>query len=102
MKIDDSLKIKSSLSGNQEAKSNKPSNAPVKAESNSEDKVTLSSRSSVLQELESKVMADEAFDVNKVQEIKAAILNGQFKIDTNKVANGLINSVKELLSAQNK
>jgi len=37
------------------------------------------------------------FDAKKVDEIKAAISGGQFKVDTEKVADGLIRTVSELL-----
>lgn len=36
------------------------------------------------------------FDAKKVAEIKAAIADGSFKVDASKVADGLIDSVKEL------
>ena len=41
-----------------------------------------------------------AYDAEKVEAIKSAIANGQFKVDSEKVADGLINSVKDLLSTQ--
>lgn len=103
MKIDDSLKVKSGLaSASTETKANKGSGQAVAVEKSSEDKVTISSRSSELQSLSASVALGEAFDVKKVEEIKAAILDGQFTIDSNKVADGLINSVKDMLNAQKK
>lgn len=40
------------------------------------------------------------FDAGKVEEIKAAIAGGQFQVDAAKVANGLIESVRDLISAR--
>ena len=37
------------------------------------------------------------FDAAKVDEIKAAIANGSFRVDAGKIADGLIDSVKELI-----
>ncbi|VVE70598.1 flagellar biosynthesis anti-sigma factor FlgM [Pandoraea captiosa] len=41
-------------------------------------------------------------DVAKVASIKAAIANGQLVIDTSKIADGLIATARDLLSAQSK
>ncbi|MDR0933932.1 MAG: flagellar biosynthesis anti-sigma factor FlgM [Burkholderiaceae bacterium] len=55
--------------------------------------VSLSSQLSVME-----LAGDtEAFDVQKVDEIKAAIAGGQFHIDTGKVADGLIKTASELI-----
>ncbi len=99
MKIDDALKVTPGLAtGNNEAKTVKSGESAKVG--NSSEKVTLSSRSSELQTLESKTVAEDAFDAQKVEAIKAAIMNGEFKIDSGKVADGLINTVKDLLSNQ--
>ena len=39
----------------------------------------------------------EVFDTRKVEEIKSAISEGKFSIDTGKVADGLIDTVRNLL-----
>ncbi|VVE41806.1 flagellar biosynthesis anti-sigma factor FlgM [Pandoraea capi] len=41
-------------------------------------------------------------DVAKVEAIKAAIANGQLAIDTSRIADGLIATARDLLSAQSK
>ena len=66
----------------------------------STESVTLSTLSSQLQSLEAKVANTEVFDAEKVDAIKSAISSGQFKVDSDKVADGLISSVKDLLNSQ--
>lgn len=58
--------------------------------------------SAQLQSLEAKVAADNVYDAKKVEAIKLAIKNGEFNVDTEKVADGLINAVKDLLHANQK
>ncbi|MDP2247772.1 MAG: flagellar biosynthesis anti-sigma factor FlgM [Nitrosomonadales bacterium] len=103
MKIDDALKVNPGLAtGNTAAKSSEAPKAEQGAGKDGGEKVTLSSRSSQLQSLETKTVAEEAYDAAKVEAIKAAIMDGQFKIDSGKVADGLINTVKDLLAGPNK
>lgn len=63
--------------------------------STASDSVTLSSTSVQLQSDSS-----EVYDTQKVEEIKAAIARGDFSVDTGKVADGLMQSVKDLLQAK--
>lgn len=65
------------------------------------EKVTLSPLSEQLKSLESSIATDEVFDAEKVEAIKSAIAGGQFKVDSEKVADGLIQTVKDLLSTKN-
>ncbi|HSH71435.1 MAG TPA: flagellar biosynthesis anti-sigma factor FlgM [Methylophilaceae bacterium] len=62
------------------------------------ENVTLSPMAAQLQSLEAKVAADNVFDIEKVDAIKSAIASGQFKVDSEKVADGLIETVKDLLT----
>lgn len=101
MKINDPIKKSIGL------ETEKPGNANVgkKAEKSfsamsAKESVTLSPLSAQLQSLEANVAASEAFDAEKVEAIKSAIASGQFKIDSGKVADGLIATVKDLLNSQ--
>ena len=59
-----------------------------------EQSMPLSSQSQAL----SSVSGDSAvFDVSRVQEIKDAIASGRFQVDAGKVADGLIDTVKDLI-----
>lgn len=40
------------------------------------------------------------FDAKKVEEIKAAIAEGRFKVDPEKVANGLLDTVSDLIHSR--
>lgn len=59
----------------------------------------VASSSPQLQALQSSIASTSTFDVQKVESIKQAIANGQFSVDTGKVAAGLITSVQGLLQA---
>ena len=62
--------------------------------------VQLSSLSSSLQQAEAAVSATPVVDQSRVDEIKAAMAEGRFKVDAEKVADGLIESVRQMLQAQ--
>ncbi len=78
-------------------KSNKGVSGAAASTPTSDDSVTLSPLAQQLQSLQSKMGTDSVFDADKVNEIKNAIMRGDFKIDTEKVADGLIQSVKDIL-----
>ncbi len=104
MKIDDTLpRIANTVtSAIDKGGRNKPESAPAALSSAPAAKsgnVTLSPMSSQLQSLEAKIATDNVFDAQRVDSIKAAISNGTFKIDASKVADGLINTAKDLVSA---
>ncbi|GIZ52661.1 flagellar biosynthesis anti-sigma factor FlgM [Noviherbaspirillum aridicola] len=44
--------------------------------------------------------AGGVFDSQKVEEIKAAIANGTFRVDPEKVANGLLDTVSDLIKTR--
>lgn len=100
MKINDSIKQPVDLAteklGAKPGKKTEQTNTSAAAT----ESVTLSTLSSQLKSLEAKVAGAEVFDVEKVDAIKSAISSGQFKVDSDKVADGLISSVKDLLNTQ--
>jgi negative regulator of flagellin synthesis FlgM len=65
--------------------------------SKSTENVTLSPISVQLQSIASEVSAGGVFDAEKVNAIKSAIESGQFKVNSEKVADGLMDTVKDLL-----
>lgn len=66
----------------------------------SAENVTLSPLSAKLQSLEARVAASSVFDAEKVEAIKSAIAKGQFQVSSEKVANGLVETVKDLLTSR--
>ncbi|MDX9884915.1 flagellar biosynthesis anti-sigma factor FlgM [Thauera sp.] len=82
-----------------EARPRNPAN-PASTVASGADKVQLSSLSSSLQKAESAIAQAPVVDTQRVAEIKQAIANGEFKIDAGRIADGLINSVREMLAGQ--
>lgn len=72
------------------------SDRPAKAgkKSSESDQVQLSPQ---YQALAGKVAASDSFDTAKVEQIKAAIASGQFQVNADKIADGLISTVRDLL-----
>lgn len=94
MKIDDVAKKAPGLGtiANQ-TKANRSTEKAGVAKS-STDTVSLSSQS---QALSGASTDNSVFDVSRVQEIKDAIASGQFQVNARKVADGLIDTVKDLI-----
>lgn len=61
--------------------------------------VTLSPQATQLKQLESQLAAIPVVDRARVDSIKEAIASGQYTIDTGNIAEGLLDSVKEMLHA---
>jgi negative regulator of flagellin synthesis FlgM len=58
------------------------------------DQVQLSAQ---LQDIEKKLAQGEVFDAGRVEEIKQAISEGRFVVNPEKVADGLLETVRDLL-----
>lgn len=102
MKINEALKSVGGLGKEKletsEKKSAKASAANAQTEAKSGESVTLSPLAEKIKTLETKVAAENVFDSSKVDSIKSAIASGTFKVDTEKVADGLMQTVKDLIS----
>ena len=105
MKINDPIKNSLGLSVDkastgklESATANKTAKSQVDADAS--ENVTLSPLSAQLKSLEAKIATTNVFDTEKVDAIKSAIASGQFKVDSEKVADGLIATVRDLLTTQ--
>jgi negative regulator of flagellin synthesis FlgM len=102
VKITDSVKGTPGLPvGQTQTQANSARNAEKAATSAtvpaSTDSVRLSSQ---LQSLEGKIASSSVFDTKKVERIKLAIADGQFQVNSEKVADGLLETVKDLLHSR--
>jgi negative regulator of flagellin synthesis FlgM len=70
------------------------------ATSPADTEVSLSPLSSKLQEIQANV-SDAPVDVQRIAEIKQAIAEGRFQVNPERIADGLLNSVRDML-AKNK
>ena len=95
MKIDDSVKKTSSLGvGATQTRATGKSAEKAGVSKPSSDNVHLSTQ---LQALDGLVANSSVFDANKVEEIKAAIADGRFQVNAERVADGLMDTVKDLI-----
>jgi negative regulator of flagellin synthesis FlgM len=98
VKITSSLPAVGNASGNGSVRGpNSTAKSEKAAGTGSGERVDISSLSARLQE----VGAGEApVDAQKVAEIKQAIAEGRFQINPERIADGLLNSVREMLTAK--
>jgi negative regulator of flagellin synthesis FlgM len=97
VKIDDSIKKAPGLGvGTTQTRSNKSTEKAGTSQPAS-DNVRLSPQ---VQALAGQVASAGVFDSSKVEEIKAAIAGGQFQVDPEKVANGLLDTVNDLIRSR--
>lgn len=96
MKIDTITGSTSSVSGDTKAR---PSRAATSSlSSGAGTKVEISSFSEHLQQAEKLISQTPVVNSERVSEIKQAISEGQFQVDPEKIADGLINSVRQMLA----
>jgi negative regulator of flagellin synthesis FlgM len=77
-------------------------NRPAQSQANTragtpQTNVTLSPRAAELKQLETRLAAIPVVDRARVDDIKAAIASGQYAINTDNIAESLLDSVKEML-----
>lgn len=82
-----------------EAKPRSPANATARTEA-AADKVELSPLSAMLKKAEGAMASTPVVDQQRVAEIRQAIAEGRFTVDTGRVADGLIASVREMLGSR--
>lgn len=71
----------------------------VKHDATSSDaQVDLSSLSATLQEMGAAAATGPVVDAERVAEIKQAIAEGRFKIDPERIADGVLSSVRQMLA----
>ncbi len=100
MKINDAIKQPIDLAVDKSNVSSNKKAAQSGATPAASENVTLSTMASQMKALEAKVANTEVFDAQKVDAIKSAIASGQFSVDSEKIADGLVASVKDFLSTQ--
>lgn len=61
--------------------------------------VSLGSKSSQLRGIEANIASSPMVDSKKIAEIKLAISEGRFQINSSAIADGLINNVRDIISA---
>ena len=64
------------------------------------DSVQLSPLATLMKKAESAISSSPEIDQKRVDEIRQAITEGRFKIDSSRIADGLINSVRDMLESR--
>jgi negative regulator of flagellin synthesis FlgM len=99
VKIDNSVKSVGGLpTGDAHARQAKDQPAAPPAAAGAH--VELSSLASRLQEMQATLANVPVTDAGRVAEIKQAISEGRFQVDAGKVADGLIESVRQMLASR--
>lgn len=100
MKIDNSV---GSVGGLPSGESRpRPGKSSTPATTAAGEKVELSSLSAHMQEIEAALANVPVADASRIAEIKQAMAEGRFKVDASKVADGLIESVRQMIASQSR
>jgi len=99
VKIDDTLNKAASLPSQQPVRTEKAPERAVATPAPSIN-VQISPLSTQLQALQSTQASNGVFEAKKVEEIKLAISEGRFQVNSEKVADGLLETVKDLLNSR--
>lgn len=75
----------------------KTANQAIKTTPSATDEVDISSLSARLQEA-SAAMTEPTIDTTRIAEIKQAITEGRFQVNPERIADGLLESVRQMLS----
>lgn len=100
MKIDNSVKSLGGIASGARKDSAKAPAAAPQPSAGQGSAVALSPLSARLQEIESSLASSPVADSERVNSIREAISAGTFKIDASKIADGLIDSVRQMLASQ--
>jgi len=100
VKINNSIGKPAGVAVTQDVQGSKPAGPVSAAPKPAGDRVAITSLSSQLQALESRLSDVAVVDVARVDAIKQAISEGRFKVDSEVVADRLITTVKEYLLSQ--
>ncbi|CDG81872.1 flagellar biosynthesis anti-sigma factor FlgM [Janthinobacterium agaricidamnosum] len=100
MKITDTIKSNPGLPVAQPSTSGARGADKASVNPSSSDSVRLSQQGQAL--AASGVNGSAVFDTKKVERIKLAIADGQFQVNSEKVADGLLDTVKDLLHSRNR
>lgn len=98
MKIEGSIKAASSMLANETRP--KAQETSTRQAAPADAKVEISSLSSSLGKAEAAIAATPTVDRARVAELRQAIAEGRFKMDANRIADGLLASVREMLEAK--
>lgn len=103
MKIDGNLRsIQSGQVSEGQGRSGKTGSTSAQAGASTGPRVQLSSLGSQLAEIEASLANVPVVDTQKVEEIKQAISDGRFKVNSDVIADKLLETVRELIQAQKK
>lgn len=99
MKINSAVPTVGNATGSGSPRGTTAESIPKSAGTSSGERVDISSLSARLQEVGA---GDAPVDVKKVAEIKQAISEGRFQINPERIADGLVASVREMLDRAGK